>query len=96
MSAVDLSSADDCDTSVEIPCREGDFTLFVLAQGHPATNEQWISVYIISSERFQEVGPISTIFMGEYSYRMILICVPFLRHILRDTYLSCSKTSWVE
>ena len=68
MSAVDLSSADYCDTSVEIPCKEGDFMLFVLAQGHPATIEQWLSVYIISSDRFQEVGPISIIFMGEYSY----------------------------
>lgn len=53
--------------------------LFVLAQGHPATNVQWSSVYIISSDRFQEVGPISTIFMGEYSYRIILLCVHYLK-----------------
>lgn len=95
MSAVDLSSADYCDTSVEIPCKEGGFILFVSAQGHPATNEQWLSVYIISSERFQEVGPISIIFMGEYRYRVILICVRY-RHILRKTFPSCSKMPWVE
>lgn len=47
---------DFCDTSVEIPCRDGDFTLYIVTQCNPTANEQWLTaaVYVISSQRFQE------------------------------------------